>query len=154
MNIGVKVEQHVPYKTNQSQWNRFPVNMKLITAILFIFLSFNAFSEKVYFINLQDGDILKSPFLVQFGLTGKGIAPAGVDIENTGHHHLLINVDEIDYSSPIPSTSQHLHFGLGQTETKLDLPSGKHRLQLILGDKHHIPHQPPLASEVIEVTVM
>ena len=128
--------------------------MKSIILILFIFLSFNAFSEKVYFINLQDGDVLKSPFLVQFGLEGKGIAPAGIDIKNTGHHHLLINVDEIDYSSPIPSTSQHLHFGLGQTETKLDLPSGKHRLQLILGDKHHTPHQPPLASEIIEVTVM
>ena len=128
--------------------------MKSITLILFIFLSFNAFSEKVYFINLQDGDVLKSPFLVQFGLTGKGIAPAGVDIQNTGHHHLLINVDEIDYSSPIPSTSQHLHFGLGQTETNLDLPSGKHKLQLILGDKHHVPHQPPLVSEIIEVTVM
>ena len=122
--------------------------------ILFIFLSFNAFSEKVYFINLQDEDVLKSPFLVQFGLEGKGIAPAGVDIENTGHHHLLINVDKIDYSSPIPSTSQHLHFGLGQTETNLDLPSGKHKLQLILGDKYHIPHQPPLVSKIIEVTVM
>ena len=128
--------------------------MKLITVILFIFLSFNAFSEKVYFINLQDGDVLKSPFLVQFGLEGKGIAPAGVDIQNTGHHHLLINVDEIDYSSPIPSTSQHLHFGLGQTETNLDLPSGKHKLQLILGDKYHVPHQPPLVSKIIEVTVM
>ena len=127
--------------------------MKSIILILFIFLSFNAFSEKVYFINLQDGDVLKSPFLVQFGLEGKGIAPAGVDIKNTGHHHLLINVDEIDYSSPIPSTSQHLHFGLGQTETNLKLPSGKHKLQLILGDKYHVPHQPPLASEIIEVTV-
>ena len=128
--------------------------MKSIIAILSIFLSFNAFSEKVYFINLQDGDVLKSPFLVQFGLEGKGVAPAGVDIQNTGHHHLLINVDEIDYSSPIPSTSQHLHFGLGQTETNLDLPSGKHKLQLILGDKYHIPHQPPLVSKIIEVTVM
>ena len=128
--------------------------MKSIILILFIFLSFNAFSEKVYFINLQDGDVLKSPFLVQFGLAGKGIAPAGVDVQNTGHHHLLINVDEIDYSSPIPSTGQHLHFGLGQTETNLDLPSGKYKLQLILGDKHHVPHQPPLVSEIIEVTVM
>ena len=91
---------------------------------------------------------------MQFGLAGKGIAPAGVDVQNTGHHHLLINVDEIDYSSPIPSTSQHLHFGLGQTETNLDLPSGKHKLQLILGDKNHVPHQPPLASKIIEVTVM
>jgi hypothetical protein len=127
--------------------------MKLIITVLSIFLSFNAFSEKVYFINIKDGDILKSPFLVQFGLVGKGVAPAGVDRENTGHHHLLINVDKIDYNMPIPSSAQHLHFGLGQTETNLDLPSGKHILQLVLGDKYHVPHQPPLMSQKIEVTV-
>ena len=127
--------------------------MKLIITVLSIFLSFNAFSEKVYFINIKDGDILKSPFLVQFGLVGKGVAPAGVDRENTGHHHLLINVDKIDYNMPIPSSAQHLHFGLGQTETNLDLPSGKHILQLVLGDKYHVPHQPPLMSQRIEVTV-
>ena len=127
--------------------------MKLIITVLSIFLSFNAFSEKVYFINIKNGDILKSPFLVQFGLVGKGVAPAGVDRENTGHHHLLINVDKIDYNMPIPSSAQHLHFGLGQTETNLDLPSGKHILQLVLGDKYHVPHQPPLMSQRIEVTV-
>ena len=127
--------------------------MKLIITVLSIFLSFNAFSEKVYFINIKDGDILKSPFLVQFGLVGKGVAPAGVDRKNTGHHHLLINVDKIDYNMPIPSSAQHLHFGLGQTETNLDLPSGKHILQLVLGDKYHVPHQPPLMSQKIEVTV-
>ena len=127
--------------------------MKLIITVLSLFLSFNAFSEKVYFINIKNGDILKSPFLVQFGLVGKGVAPAGVDRENTGHHHLLINVDKIDYNMPIPSSAQHLHFGLGQTETNLDLPSGKHILQLVLGDKYHVPHQPPLMSQKIEVTV-
>ena len=109
--------------------------------------------SKVYFINLEDGDELQSPFLVQFGLSGKGIAPAGVDIDNTGHHHLLINVDSIDYYLPIPSSSQHIHFGLGQTETELNLPPGKHQLQLILGDKYHVPHQPPLFSNKIQVTV-
>mgnify|MGYP005682215941 FL=1 len=97
---------------------------------------------------------MKSPFLVQFGLSGKGVAPAGVDIENTGHHHLLINVDEIDYSLPIPSSKQHLHFGLGQTETNLDLAEGEYQLQLILGNKYHIPHQPPLESKKIKVTVI
>ena len=96
---------------------------------------------------------MQSPFLVQFGLTGKGIAPAGVDIDNTGHHHLLINVDLIDYYLPIPSSNQHIHFGLGQTETELNLPPGKHQLQLILGDKYHVPHQPPLVSNKIQVTV-
>ena len=119
-----------------------------------MFLSFNAFSEKVYFINLQDGDVVKSPVFIQFGLSGKGVAPAGIDVANTGHHHLLINVDEIDYSLPIPSSNQHLHFGLGQTETNLVLPSGKHTLQLVLGGKYHIPHKPPLISKKIEVMVV
>ena len=127
--------------------------MKLL-AIIFLLFPLIIYSEsKVYFINLQDGDELQSPFLVQFGLKGKGIAPAGVDIDNTGHHHLLINVDSIDYYLPIPSSSQHIHFGLGQTETELNLPPGKHQLQLILGDKYHVPHQPPLVSNKIQVTV-
>ena len=128
--------------------------MKLFLRILLILFSINVFSEKVYFINLKDGDELKSPFLIQFGLSGKGIAPAGIDIDNTGHHHLLINVDEVNYSMPIPSSKQHLHFGLGQTETILSLPPGKHKLQLILGDKYHVPHDPPLVSEIIEVKVI
>ena len=128
--------------------------MKLFLRILLILFSINAFSEKVYFINLKDGDELKSPFLVQFGLSGKGVAPAGVEVANTGHHHLLINIDELDFKMPIPSSKQHLHFGMGQTETTLDLPAGKHKLQLVLGDKYHIPHSPPLVSEIIEITVI
>ena len=128
--------------------------MKLFLTTLLILVSINVFSEKVYFINLEDGDELKSPFLIQFGLSGKGIAPAGIDVDNTGHHHLLINQNEINYSMPIPSSDQHLHFGLGQTETVLNLPLGKHKLQLVLGDKFHIPHNPPLISEIIEITVI
>ena len=128
--------------------------MKILKTILILLLSTNLYSDKVYFINLQNGDVLKSPFLVQFGLSGKGVAPAGVEVPNTGHHHLLINIDELNFKMPIPSSKQHLHFGMGQTETTLDLPAGKHKLQLILGDKYHIPHNPPLASEVIEVTVI
>ena len=127
--------------------------MKLLATIFFLFPLIIYSESKVYFINLEDGDELQSPFLVQFGLRGKGIAPAGVDIDNTGHHHLLINVDSIDYYLPIPSSSQHIHFGLGQTETELNLPPGKHQLQLILGDKYHVPHQPPLVSNKIQVTV-
>ena len=128
--------------------------MKLFLTTLLILVSINVFSEKVYFINLEDGDELKSPFLIQLGLSGKGIAPAGIDVDNTGHHHLLINQNEINYSMPIPSSDQHLHFGLGQTETMLNLPLGKHKLQLVLGDKFHIPHDPPLISEIIEITVI
>ena len=128
--------------------------MKILQIILISLLSIHVYAEKVYFINLQNGDILKSPFLVQFGLSGKGVAPAGTDVPNTGHHHLLINVDELDFKMPIPSSKQHLHFGMGQTEVTLVLPRGKHKLQLVLGDKYHIPHNPPLVSEIIEVTVI
>ena len=128
--------------------------MKILQITLILLLSTNAFSDKVYFINLQNGDVLKSPFLIQFGLSGKGVAPAGTDITNTGHHHLLINIDELDFKMPIPSSKQHLHFGMGQTETSLDLPAGKHKLQLVLGDKYHVPHNPPLVSEIIEVTII
>jgi len=130
------------------------MNYKLIITIFSLMLAMNAFAEKVYFINIKDGDVLKSPFLVQFGLTGKGIAPAGIDVPNTGHHHLLINVNEIDYTLPIPASKQHLHFGLGQTETTLDLIPGEYKLQLVLGDKYHVPHKPALVSKSIKVKVL
>jgi hypothetical protein len=110
---------------------------------------------KVYFINLKDGAELDSPFLVQFGLSGMGVAPAGVEKPNTGHHHLIIDAtltpDEL--TQPIPADDHHRHFGGGQTEAMVSLPSGKHTLQLILGDWTHIPHAPPVMSDVITVTV-
>lgn len=111
---------------------------------------------KVYFINLKDGDTVKSPFLVQFGLSGMGVAPAGVeDIKNTGHHHLIINekIEGDELSQPIPADDKHKHFGGGQTEAMVELPAGTHILQLVLGDWSHIPHNPPIMSERITVTV-
>ena len=127
----------------------------------FIFLSIisiNTFSlgaseSKVYFINLKDGDRVENPIFIQFGLSGKGVAPAGVDNENTGHHHLLIDVKAIDFSKPIPSSKNHLHFGGGQTETSIELTSGEHELQLVLGDLYHVPHSPPITSKRIKITV-
>jgi hypothetical protein len=109
----------------------------------------------VYFINIKDGDTVTSPFKVQFGLTGMGVAPAGVEKPNTGHHHLLIDTtlsaDEL--KAPIPSDAKHVHFGGGQTETMVTLPPGQHTLQLVLGDWSHVPHVPPVMSPVITVTV-
>jgi Domain of unknown function (DUF4399) len=109
----------------------------------------------VYFINLNDGDTLSSPFKVQFGLVGMGVAPAGVEKPNTGHHHLIIDTtlsaDEL--KAPIPADAQHLHFGGGQTEAMVTLPPGQHTLQLVLGDWSHVPHVPPVMSPVIKVTV-
>jgi hypothetical protein len=110
---------------------------------------------KVYFINLKDGQTVTSPFLVQFGLSGMGIAPAGVDKPNTGHHHLLIDttLNAEQLTQPIPMDATHRHFGGGQTEAMITLPPGKHTLQLVLGDWSHIPHAPPVMSDVITVTV-
>ncbi len=109
---------------------------------------------EVYILSPEDGAVVKSPFAVKFGLKGMGVAPAGVDVANTGHHHLLIDVTELpEPGQPVPADSQHLHFGGGQTETVLELPPGKHTLQLIMGDKHHLPHQPPVVSPRITVEV-
>ena len=110
---------------------------------------------KVYFINLKDGDTVKSPVFMQFGLSGMGIAPAGTEADNTGHHHLIINEkiegEELDYG--IPADEQHVHFGKGQTEATLDLPKGTHTLQLVLGDWSHVPHDKPVMSDRIQITV-
>jgi len=124
-----------------------------ILLTLIAFPQFIASEESVYFINIKDGDIVESPVFLQFGLSGKGVAPAGVAKENTGHHHLLINVDDLDLSKSIPSSENHLHFGGGQTETTIDLPSGEYQLQLVLGDMYHIPHSKPLISEKIKIIV-
>lgn len=111
---------------------------------------------KLYFINLKDGDTVKSPVLIRFGLAGMGVAPAGVDDkENTGHHHLIIDeaIEGEELDEPIPSDDHHKHFGGGQTETTIELAPGEHTLQLVLGDWTHIPHNPPVMSEKITVTV-
>jgi hypothetical protein len=110
---------------------------------------------EVYFIAPVDGARVKSPVTVRFGLKGMGIAPAGIKFENTGHHHLLLDVDvPKDLTVPLPATAQIVHFGKGQTETTIELKPGKHTLQLVLGDLLHIPHDPPLISPQITITVV
>lgn len=109
--------------------------------------------SKVYFINLKDGDTVKSPFLVQFGLKGMGVSAAGVQSANTGHHHLLIDEPTVDMLQPLPMTEQVKHFGGGQTEIELTLKPGKHTLQLLLADWKHQPHNPAVMSDKITITV-
>ncbi|MGV6804988.1 MAG: DUF4399 domain-containing protein [Ruegeria sp.] len=116
---------------------------------------------KVYFVNLSDGDTVTSPVTVVFGLSGMGVAPAGTEKENTGHHHLLIDrpplgegedgADEL--ANGLPSDENHMHFGGGQTQVTIDLPSGSHTLQLVLGDAGHVPHATPIVSDVITINV-
>ena len=108
----------------------------------------------LYIISPQNGEMVSSPVTVQFGLKGMGVAPAGVDRAKTGHHHLLIDVKQLPaMDKPLPSDDQHRHFGGGQTQVTVDLPKGEHTLQLVLGDKDHIPFKPPLISEKIRITV-
>lgn len=108
---------------------------------------------ELYFITPADGDVVKGPVTVRFGLRGMGVAPAGTVAEGTGHHHLVVDAPLPPAGQPIPNDANHLHFGKGQTETVLTLPPGKHTLQLLLGDHSHIPHEPVVASQVITITV-
>ena len=108
----------------------------------------------VYFIAPSDGDELANPVNIVFGLSGAGVAPAGIVFPDSGHHHMLVDTGMPPENLPIPTDENHLHFGLGQSEAMVELPPGEHRLQLILGDHLHIPHDPPLVSETITVTVV
>lgn len=105
-------------------------------------------------ISPADGAVVKSPVRVRFGLKGMGIAPAGIAFENSGHHHLLVDTDPpADLGQPLPTSDQFVHFGKGQTETELKLAPGRHTLQLLLGDHLHVPHDPPVMSKKIAITV-
>ena len=109
---------------------------------------------EVYLIEPADGATTAATFKVTFGLSGMGVAPAGADLKNTGHHHLLIDVNELpDVTKPLPASNQVKHFGGGQTETVLTLTPGIHTLQLLLGNYVHIPHDPPVLSKKITITV-
>lgn len=111
--------------------------------------------SRAYFIEPLDGATVTSPVTVKFGLSGMGVAPAGIDVPNTGHHHLLINLEKLpEAGSPIPADANHVHFGGGQTEATVKLEPGTHTLQLLLGDYLHRPHAQPVTSEKITITVI
>jgi len=107
-----------------------------------------------YIIEPADGARVTSPVRVVFGLKGFGVAPAGVDRNDAGHHHLLVDAPlPENLALPIPNDEQHRHFGGGQTEVSLTLPPGRHTLQMLVGDHLHIPHDPPIASSVVTIEV-
>lgn len=109
----------------------------------------------VYFLTPDDGATVANPVTIRFGLTGMGVAPAGVEWDNTGHHHLLVNLDPagLDLNEFLPATDEIIHFGGGQTEAVVDLPPGTHTLWLLLGDHMHVPHDPPIVSAPLTITV-
>ena len=107
----------------------------------------------LYFVWPQDGTVIKGAFWCRFGLRNMGVTHAGDDFENAGHHHLLIDTDLPPFDQEIPSNKNHLHFGAGQSEAIIELPPGKHTLQLLMGDFEHVPHNPPVYSKQITIYV-
>lgn len=108
---------------------------------------------KVTITSPANGAVVKSPVTVTFAIEGMTLAPAGTNDPNTGHHHVLVDADIPALDQPIPKDAQHVHFGQGQTEGQLELAPGQHTLQLLLGDGNHVPHDPPVASEQVSITV-
>ncbi len=108
---------------------------------------------KVFIIEPADGAVLSSPLNVRFGISGMALSPAGTHAEHAGHHHVLIDQKLTDPMAPIPADEHHRHFGKAQTEASIALPPGQHTLQLVLGDHNHVPHNPPVVSDVINITV-
>lgn len=108
---------------------------------------------KVFIVEPSDGAVVSSPVTVKFGIEGMEVAPAGTDKEHTGHHHLIIDKELPGVEEAIPADANHVHYGKGQTETTVELAPGKHTLQLVLGDKNHIPHDPPVVSPVVTISV-
>ncbi len=108
---------------------------------------------RLFFISPADGATVTSPVSIEFGIEGMSVVPAGDATQHSGHHHLIVNADLPDLSLPIPATENYIHFGDGSTGTELTLEPGSHTLQLLLGDHLHIPHDPPVSSEVITITV-
>ena len=107
----------------------------------------------VYFISPNNEESLNGKVTVKFGLINFGVAPAGIQIQNTGHHHLIIDAELPPFNMPIPADKNHVHFGKGQTEVELELSKGEHTLQLLLGDYRHIPHDPPIFSKRIKIFI-
>ena len=135
------------------------VSIFLFTVFLFAPIqsyteSYSDKNKRLFFITPSNGEEVTNPVTIRFGIVGMEIVPAGKDKPMSGHHHLLINVEKLpNMKSPIPADKNHLHFGKGQTETKLNLPSGRHTLQLLFGDYMHVPHEKPLISDKIEIIV-
>ena len=129
---------------------------KFLYLLIFVLCSSLASSSEIelYFIEPKDGATVNGPVKIVFGLSGMGVAPAGIDFPNTGHHHLLVDIENLpDLTKPIPANINHIHFGKGQTEVLIDLPKGKRSLQLLLGNYLHVPHKKPVISDKIYIHV-
>ena len=134
---------------------RLLLSLSLFFANGLIALEFSkgAPAAAVYFITPKNDDIVSGEVVVKFGLQNFGVSPAGLNVNGTGHHHLIIDADLPNLTQPIQADKNHVHFGKGQTEVRLELGPGSHTLQLLLGDYRHIPHNPPIYSNKITIVV-
>jgi hypothetical protein len=107
----------------------------------------------VSFVTPRDGAVVSSPFRVEFSIAGMQVVPAGTEAPGSGHHHVLVDTDLPDLDLPIPADDHHIHFGDGSSTTELSLPPGEHTLRLLFADHLHIPHDEPVYSEPIMITV-
>jgi hypothetical protein len=132
---------------------RLLLSLSLFFANGLIALEFSkgAPAAAVYFITPKNDDIVSGEVVVKFGLQNFGVSPAGLNVNGTGHHHLIIDADLPNLTQPIQADKNHVHFGKGQTEVKLELEPGSHTLQLLLGDYRHVPHNPPIFSNKITI---
>jgi hypothetical protein len=111
-------------------------------------------NAEVYIIWPPDGQVISGgKFWVRMGLRGMGVCPKGVERANCGHHHLVVDSELPPLDKEIPSDREHMHFGAGETDARVELPPGKHTLQLLLGDSKHVPFDPPVYSKKITVIV-
>jgi hypothetical protein len=96
---------------------------------------------QAYFTNVKDADVIEAPFVLRFGLSMRGLVPAGKTVDRAGHHHLLVNQPlPLDFKKPLPFTEKYIHFGKGQMEHVVDLPPGSYTFNLLLADQGHIPY--------------
>jgi hypothetical protein len=130
-----------------------PLSLFFANGLIALELSKGSAAAAVYFITPANDDIISGEVIVKFGLQNFGVSPAGLNVNGTGHHHLVIDDDLPNMGQPIPADKNHIHFGKGQTEVKLELEPGLHTLQLLLGDYRHIPHNPPIYSNKIKIVV-
>ena len=131
----------------------FLISLLFANGLIALELSKGSSAAAVYFISPANNDIVSDEVIVKFGLQNFGVSPAGLNVNGTGHHHLIIDDDLPKMGQPIPADKNHIHFGKGQTEVKLELEPGLHTLQLLLGDYRHIPHNPPIYSNKIKIVV-
>ncbi len=103
---------------------------------------------KVFFANIQDGDVVTSPLKIEFGVEGMEVEPAGELHQGMGHHHLLINGQPLASGTVVPADSVNIHYGKGQIETEIELTPGEYKLVMQFADGYHQSYGEQMSSTI------